>query len=1324
MAQAAPAASVVNTTQPFRPPYLASPGDAPIPWDRWIDMFEDWLLAIGFPAGEDHAARKAALLRASLGTEGYRVYSSLVADRRETYEAAKTHLAEHFDRRASTFYQRAQFTRRQQQSGESITQYVAALRGMAIHCDFSAEELDNRVRDQFVAWVASDEIRKRLFQEPATKSLTDVLNIATTMERSMSEAVRPGFNAHVGSVNRINERTKLTSRTKGKQCGNCGLYGHQPKTAECPAMGKRCSKCAKPNHFAKCCHSSSNRSRYKPNTNLVDESVECVYVASVSASNTVGQFKHVVCEVNGLSLKLIIDLGARVSLLSKQHFQLKEFSTCKLHPSDLVLRSYNGSRIPCIGYINVDVTVGDVTVPQFRFYIVEHGNSMMGVNLFDAFQGKVHIAGADILNVPVHPTLSTTVSLDEFPVLTKEFGTLKVFQHKPAVDHQVTPVQQKFWHPPMALRDTIATELRRMEQEDVIERIDSSPWVSNLVIARKKDGNIRLCVNLTDVNKAIIPTRYPLPTMEELTSAVAGAKVLSKLDMKWGYLQVPMAEESRFLTAFVTHVGVFQFKRLPFGLASAPSAYQQIVRKIIEGIPGCTNILDDILVWGRNTQEHDEHLRAVLYRLQMYNATLRVDKCVIGASEVDFNGHRISGDGILPLQSNVQGIMDIPTPTNVKQLTRFICTATYYMKFVPSFAEIAAPLRERLKQDSIWSWTSECQRAFDRLKLMISNPPILAHFDVEATTVVSCDASGSAIGGCLSQIKDGVERPVAFASRSLSAAERKYSVSEREALACIWACERWHFYLYGRKFLLRTDHQALKSLLVSGGSGHRPLRLHRWHDRLYQYNFDVEYCPAKQNAVADCLSRSFDDNQSVADIKSDDIMPEEFFVNTVFGNSDNPVITHQELAAASMNDTTLSKVSKMIVDGWPASKCVSDDSKPYYSVRDELSVTSDNTVVRGERVIVPSALRQQVLQLAHEGHPGIVRMKQKCREMVWWPGIDKDIEVYVRHCEACIISGKSLQSRPAQLQAIEWPSEPWRKIAIDIAGEFQVAPSHQRFVVVAVDLHSKWPEVMMCGTITSTNIIEFLTSLFSRFGLVDEIISDNGRQFVSAEFQQFLSNLGIKHCCTALYNPQSNGAVERFNRVLKDGIKAGMADGCSFAQAIQQTLASYRSTPHTTTGVSPAKLLYNFNMNMPLTRMRPGHRSKEIEHPKVQQRVRIAQDKMARNFNARHRAVPYSFKSGDYVRIRLPTRSHKLSPTYSEPRQVLKASGHTVWLSNGQRWNVRRCILHADDEVPDQAEFTFPSSTSPDPIPDPPVVDMRRSARLPKPRNFGPDFVT
>jgi len=379
---AAPSASSVATTQPFRPPFLASSGDPAIPWDRWIDMFEDWILAIGFPTGEQHAARKAALLRASLGAEGFRIYSSLVVDRRESYDDAKTHLAEHFDRKASTFYQRAQFTRRQQRSGESISQFVAALRDMAPRCEFTADELNNRVRDQFVARVASDEIRKRLFQEPATKSLTEILNLATTMERSLSEV--PALHS---SVNRVSYTRRSDNRTKGIPCSNCGLFGHKPKTTDCPAMGKKCAKCSKLNHFAKCCKSpalhsvrqapTGTVSRNRPNTNQISsvtdsESVESVYVSTVSGQETsaIGQYKHVACKLNGIYVDLILDLGARVSLLSIEHYKRKEFEGCELHQPDLVLRGYNGSHIPCIGYITVDVTISDVTVPRFRFYVV------------------------------------------------------------------------------------------------------------------------------------------------------------------------------------------------------------------------------------------------------------------------------------------------------------------------------------------------------------------------------------------------------------------------------------------------------------------------------------------------------------------------------------------------------------------------------------------------------------------------------------------------------------------------------------------------------------------------------------------------------------------------------------------------------------------------------------------------------------------------------------------------------------------------------------------------------------------------------------------
>jgi hypothetical protein len=241
--------------------------------------------------------------------------------------------------------------------------------------------------------------------------------------------------------------------------------------------------------------------------------------------------------------------------------------------------------------------------------------------------------------------------------------------------------------------------LQRLEHEGVIEKIDASPWISNLVPSRKKDGIVRLCVNLTAANRALIPERYPLPTMDELTEKLAGNSVFSKIDLLWGYLQLPLAPESRYLTAFVSHVGVFQYKSLPFGLASGPSAFHQVIRKILEGLPGCASILDDILIFGRTTAEHDKHLRQVLARLEQFNATVRRDKCVLGAHEVEFNGHRISAAGVHPVQSNVDAILRMPVPLNQRQLLRFICTATYYLKFVQDFATICEPLRRLLRAD-------------------------------------------------------------------------------------------------------------------------------------------------------------------------------------------------------------------------------------------------------------------------------------------------------------------------------------------------------------------------------------------------------------------------------------------------------------------------------------------------------------------------------------------------------------------------------------------------------------------------------------------------
>jgi hypothetical protein len=986
----------------------------------------------------------------------------------------------------------------------------------------------------------------------------------------------------------------------------------------------------------------------------------------------------------------------------------------------------------------------------------------MGVDLFDKLGGVVHLGStsfvaqqdAAVSSMTSSPTSS--VSLQQFPTLLKSTGTLRGFVHKPKVNPSVPPVQQRFWHPPLARRQPIEQELRRLERDGVIERIDTSPWLSNVVPADKKDGSVRLCVNLTDVNKALIPEKFPLPTMDELTEKIAGCTVFSKVDLLWGYLQLPLHKESRQLTAFITHVGVFQFTSLPFGLATGPSAFQQVIRKILHDLPGCTNILDDILIYGRSMEEHDENLRRVLQRLEHYNATVRADKCVIGASEVDFNGHSISAAGIRPLQSNVDAILRMPTPKDHRQLTRFVCTATYYMKFVPDFAQLSLPLRQLLKPDSAWNWTRECQEAFDTLKARIASPPVLAHFDTDAETIVTCDASAVALGACLSQRVNGEERPIAYASRLLTKAEAKYSASEREALACLWASEKWHFFLYGRHYTLVTDHAALRTLLTAGGTGHRPLRLHRWSDRLYQYNFTVVYRPGCYNVVADCLSRAYPENaptvasthESAAmfTVTSDDDNIDAA-IQTIFGTLATSVVTMDAVANATDADSVLTAVRQYIIDGWPESKHdVAPNVRPFFDIQTELSLVFDGRcITRGCRTVIPTSLQSTVIELAHEGHPGIVKMKLRCRDAVWWPGIDIQLERFVRECTPCIVSGKSTRPTPGPLQPVPFPAGPWRKISLDIAGEFMAAPHHQRFVVVAIDYYTKWPEAAVCGHVTSAAVIDFLTGLFDRYGLVEEIVTDNGTQFTSVEFTDFLHSLGIRHCRSALYSPQANAEVERFNRTLKNGLKAALAEGKSFMNGLRQTLAAYRTTPQSTTGVTPASLMLAFPVRTPLTMLAPAlHQRQQLQHQTLANRVQRQQQKMALNHDSRRRAKQPAFSAGDYVRIKLPTRPHKLANSYSEPCRVDRAKGNTVWLDNGQRWNVRRLIKHLpgttteqptsrsnncpkrtdaqpSDEDSDGPTFTFGTDGRPPRAAQ--GTGLRRSVRVRRQRDFGPNFI-
>ncbi|KAJ8006677.1 hypothetical protein DPEC_G00109710 [Dallia pectoralis] len=313
--------------------------------------------------------------------------------------------------------------------------------------------------------------------------------------------------------------------------------------------------------------------------------------------------------------------------------------------------------------------------------------------------------------------------------------------------------------------------------------------------------------------------------------------------------------------------------------------------------------------------------------------------------------------------------------------------------------------------------------------------------------------------------------------------------------------------------------------MSTSGGGHRPLCLYRWSDRMQQYDFQLQFTPGKTNVVADFLSRP-------AAIQCSAVSPEdeEEVVHLVHSPLKDTV-SLRDLESASAAEPVFSMLRDYIRHGWPAR--VPPELEPYYRVKHELSCWGEACIARGLCAVIPVALRGCVLQMSHQGHLGIVKAKQRCRDVVWWPAMGRDLEGLIRSCAACLTSGKSGPPASTPLQPVDWPSAPWDHLQLDICGELHNVPHHQRFLVVVYDLHSKWPEVAPMGTVTSAAVVNFLDQLFSRWGLPRAITTDNDPQFLSLEFTTFLANKGVIHIRTSVYHPQANGGVERFNQSLK-----------------------------------------------------------------------------------------------------------------------------------------------------------------------------------------------
>ena len=583
---------------------------------------------------------------------------------------------------------------------------------------------------------------------------------------------------------------------------------------------------------------------------------------------------------------------------------------------------------------------------------------------------------------------------------------------------------------------------------------------------------------------------------------------------------------------------------------------------------------NDIMVTGKDDGEHLKNLREVLKRLREHGFRMNRSKCKFLLLFVEFLGHLINSEGLHATPSKVKAVVDAPTPQDLTQLRAFLGLINYYSKFLPNLSHMLHPLNNLLKKGQKWVWTDACAVAFKKAKEALVSSQVLIHYDPSLPIRLAADASAYGIGAVLSHVlDDGTERPIAYVSKTLSPSEKNYAQIEKEALALVFGVRKFHQYIYGRKFTLVTDHKPLLAILgpKAGIPSVAAARMQRWAFLLSAYQYDIIFKPTAEHCNADGLSRLPQGQPPQTELPSEVTMFNIGQIHTL-------PISASHVQRATKGDPILSKLYRLVRDGWP--NHINDpDLTPYWAVRNELTLEGD-CILRGIRVVVPPKLHQEVLQELHLSHPGIQRMKLLARSHVWWPCIDQDIQELVKSCPAC----QEVKQAPpvAPLQPWIWPSQPWKRIHIDFAGPFMGGS-----YLIAVDAHSKWPEVHYMSSTTAAKTIQVLRTMFARYGIPEQLVSDNGPQFVSEEFGQFMKLNGIKHIKCSPYHPSSNGQAERFVRTFKQAIRAGERESLPLDQRLQNFLLMYRVTPHATTGVSPCKLFLGRDLRTRLHMLEP-----------------------------------------------------------------------------------------------------------------------------------------
>jgi len=1016
---------------------------------------------------------------------------------------------------------------------EDIPAFVSRLRRQADVCEFSDTSIDTvsnlLIRDQLIRGLKNPKMVEHVLSF-GELNLNDTIKKAEIYNQAVNDTEiilkheKPVFNIDKAQNKVITcySCKKVGHFAKDCRfkvvCSTCQKLGH--KSSEC-FKNKKCSKCKKIGHTENFCKS-------KPIN----------FIFSILND---GNLKFIAANFCNVKAKFLIDTGAAYSVLSETFVTAnnlnRHIKTCKF---DIMLA--DGSSIvidKCIEG-NLNINNEDIFV---KFLIMNnHIDGLLGMDIlptlglkFDNLKGLVCAVVPDILRE--YKDLFDRGLKDSY---LRGIEPIEIIRLEPlAKPRQVTPREVPKKHAKF-----VQDKINELLNAGVIEESTSS-WRHNIIVVGKHDGSSRMTINYKPVNSVTQYDAYPFPEVQNLLNKLPNAKYFSSLDFSQFYHQLPLAKSDMEKTAFCAFGKLYHYVRVPFGLKNAVAYCSRLMAKVFQDIDNVIVYLDDLLVFGETKETHDKTLIKVLNKIREMGLSLNMKKCKFEQTSITFLGYRVENGTIQPDEDRVKPVLEFPRPQSVKALQRFIGMATYYSKFIENFSTLSRPLYEKCEYFNDWS-TNDIE-AFETIKKKISESLLVLPKDTDLLRLRT-DASDDCISAIL-ETED--RRPVYFCSRVLGKHEKHYDIVEKEALAIFWGIIRLKSYLLGREFLVLTDHKPLQFIYNNDKSSPKVLR---WKMQLQEFSFRVEHCSGKSNTAADCLSR----------INMIDKLPGE------------ELITENELNDAQHYDKEVKSMIEAINKNFNRRPDRVSDS--LWSLKHKLNVQNGILISNDDRLYVPFSKRFKVLTVAHSNHLGINQTINNIKERFIFPNLVNSVNKFVKNCRICNLVKPKFAQPPSCPILTKAPME---VLAMDFVGPLPPSNGH-RYLFVVVDLFSRYPFVYPLKDMKTSRVIDCLKQIFCQVGFPDAVLSDQGSQFESFEFRNFLDTYQIKKLRTNAYHPQGNGCCERLNSTIKKLMKSYVIEKnlsfFSWFLSLNSVLFSYRTTQHSSTGHRPVDLFYGFNV--------------------------------------------------------------------------------------------------------------------------------------------------